>query len=261
VPPHLAGRSSQAAGDATFRVLECTHRHLTTIRMSQTNAARVSALLEVACVVAAGLVAHAGLRSLQLGVGVSAFGVLVPLALATGLMWRRRSSWRDVGLRRPARLRGALLWGLGLFVVEILLLPMVVAPLSAALHVPPQDLRAFADLPGNTARYLWLLIPITWGTAAFGEEMLYRGYYFDRLVAVFGPSRIGTVAALLAQAALFALGHAYLGPRGMLNAGGIGLIAGCALLANGRNLWPLFLAHGLVDSFGITALYLGLAHG
>ena len=27
------------------------------------------------------------------------------------------------------------------------------------------------------------------------------------------------------------------------------------------NLWPLFIAHGLVDSVGITALYLGVAHG
>jgi hypothetical protein len=64
---------------------------------------------------------------------------------------------------------------------------------------------------------------------------------------------------VLGQATLFAFGHAYLGPRGMLNAGALGLLGGLCYLWNGRNLWPLFIAHGLVDSVGLTALFLGLA--
>jgi membrane protease YdiL (CAAX protease family) len=67
-------------------------------------------------------------------------------------------------------------------------------------------------------------------------------------------------AAAFGQATLFALGHSYLGPRGMLNAGALALVAGLGYRWNGRNLWPLFMAHGLVDSVGLTALYLGVAH-
>ena len=65
---------------------------------------------------------------------------------------------------------------------------------------------------------LALLVPLGWGTAAFGEELIYRG----------------------------------------LNAAAIGLVSGGVYLANGRKLWPLIIAHGLVDSVGLTVLCLGL---
>jgi membrane protease YdiL (CAAX protease family) len=54
------------------------------------------------------------------------------------------------------------------------------------------------------------------------------------------------VAAAVGQAALFGAVHAYLGPRGVVNAAAIGLVAGGAYLADGRNPWPLVIAHGLV---------------
>ena len=65
---------------------------------------------------------------------------------------------------------------------------------------------------------------------------------------------------MLAQASLFGLGHAYLGPRGIMNAAAIGLVSGAVYWANGRNLWPLVIAHGLVDSVGLTMLRLGVSH-
>ena len=203
--------------------------------------------------------AHGVLRSLKLGVGVAALGTVAAFALATWFLARRGIHWRDLGLGRPKHLGVALGWGLGLFVVDILVLPVIAQQVSDALGFPPQRLGAFSGLVGNTLEYLVLLIPVTWGAAAFGEELVYRGFIYQRLTDAFGGTRSASTIALLTQAALFALGHAYLGPRGMLNAGALGLVAGLAYLANGRNLWPLFIAHGLVDTVGITALYLGAA--
>jgi membrane protease YdiL (CAAX protease family) len=222
---------------------------------------RASALLEVALVFAAGVVTYHWLRSLQLGVAVTALGTVVPLVLATVLLHRRGVRWRELGFRRPNDLRAAALWAIGLFLVDMLLIPPIVGSLSTALGFPPQDLSAFADLKGNTLKYLVLLLPIAWGAAAFGEELLYRGFIFQRLTDALGPSGWATTVALLMQAALFAAGHAYLGPHGMLNAGALGLVAGLAFVRSGRNLWPLIIAHGLVDTVGITALYIGVAHG
>lgn len=62
------------------------------------------------------------------------------------------------------------------------------------------------------------------------------------------------------QALLFGLGHAYLGPRGVMNAASIGLVSGAVYWASGRNLWPLIVAHGLIDSVSLTLLRLGVAH-
>ena len=229
--------------------------------MAPASGPRTAALLEVLAVVVVNTLVHWWLRSLHLGVGVSAFGILITVSLATWLLRRRSLRWAHVGLRHPGRPGVAVAWGLGLFLVEMLVLPAIVGPVSTALDLPPQDLGAFADLQGNTPMYLLLLVPITWGTAAFGEEMLYRGFILQRLTDAMGQTRVAAAIALIAQAVLFTIGHAYLGPRGMLNAGAIGCVAGLAFIANGRNLWPLVIAHGLVDTVGITALYLGVAHG
>jgi membrane protease YdiL (CAAX protease family) len=149
----------------------------------------------------------------------------------------------------------------GLFLVEMLVPPMVATPIANALQLPQQHLEVFAGLQGNTTRYLVMLVPVAWGAAALGEELIYRGFLFSRLTQLFAGRCYGTGLALIGQAALFSMGHTYLGPRGMLNAGILGLIAGAAYVANGRNLWPLIVAHGLVDTVGITVLYLGIAHG
>jgi len=228
--------------------------------MPGTSDSRTAALLEVAAVVVLGLVVRGWLRGQNLGVGFTALGTLATLALATWLLARRHTSWRDIGFRRPEVLGVAALWALGLFLVDMLAVPAIVRGVSDALNLSPQDLSAFSDLEGNTLRYLVLLIPVTWGVAAFGEELLYRGFIYRRLSDAFGRTHWASAFAQLAQAVLFALGHAYLGPRGMLNAGTLGLAAGLAFMGNGRNLWPLILAHGLVDTVGITALYLGVAH-
>jgi membrane protease YdiL (CAAX protease family) len=67
--------------------------------------------------------------------------------------------------------------------------------------------------------------------------------------------------AALCQALLFGLAHAYLGPRGVLNASAIGLVSAGVFLADGRNLWPLIVAHGLVDTVGLTLIRFGVGHG
>jgi hypothetical protein len=37
-------------------------------------------------------------------------------------------------------------------------------------------------------------------------------------------------------------------------------VMGGVYWANDRNLWPLIIAHGLVDSVSLTVLRLGVAH-
>ncbi len=64
---------------------------------------------------------------------------------------------------------------------------------------------------------------------------------------------------MLLGAVLFGYGHYYKGPAGMVDSGVAGLILGIAYLAAGRNLWAPILAHGIIDTVGVTALYFGWA--
>ena len=102
--------------------------------------------------------------------------------------------------------------------------------------------------------YLLFLIPVSWGSAAFGEEMLLRGFLLNRIE---GLTR-SAVWAVLGQAAIFALAHLYLGITGVLMVFVVALVFGAVYLRCGRNLWPVIVAHGLVDTVAMTALYLGL---
>ena len=222
---------------------------------------RSAALLEVLAVV---LVAYGTRRLLQYwgaGFAGGASSTILAVLLSAWLLRRRGGSWADLGLKRPAKPGSAASWTVALFLVALLVVPAVSAVIGNALHFPAQHLEIFARLQGNLGLYLVLLIPVTWGTAAFGEELVCRGFIMRRLGDALGGSGAAEFGALLGQAVLFGLAHGYLGPRGMLNAGALGLLFGCCYQLSGRNLWPLFVAHGLVDTVGITMLYLGLAHG
>jgi membrane protease YdiL (CAAX protease family) len=191
---------------------------------------------------------------------VGAVAVIVGVALATGLLALRGESWRTLGWRQPPHLGHATVWTLGTFLVLIVVLPTLLEPIAAALALPPQHLERLGDIRGNTARFLVLLLPLGWGTAAFGEELLYRGFFNTRLARAFGGSRAALAVGAIGQATFFGLAHLYLGPRGVLNAFAIGLVSAGVYLNDGKNLWPLIVAHGLVDTVGLTVIRLGLGH-
>jgi membrane protease YdiL (CAAX protease family) len=228
--------------------------------MSSDSRSRAIALAEVVAVATVGSAVRAGMRALGAGIAAGSLSIVVVLALATWLLRRRGLSWRELGLRRPPDFGAMAGWTLALLLVDAILVPQLTAFVGHSLGWPPQHLEAFAELRGNLARYLVLLIPVSWGSAALGEELLFRGFLARRMADALGGTPGAELSANFAQAALFALAHAYLGPRGMLSAGALGLAAGFVWRSGGRNLWPLVIAHGLVDTVGITVLYLGVPH-
>ena len=72
-----------------------------------------------------------------------------------------------------------------------------------------------------------------------------------------GESRGAVMSALVLQAMIFGLAHAYQGASGILGSALNGLIFGTVTLAARRSIWPAALAHGINNTIGILALYLG----
>ncbi len=196
--------------------------------------------------------------------GVLAFspilGTLAGLGVATFFLRRHGKTWADLGLRKPDKWLRTLLLPIAGVIASGVLIGLVAKPLVSALGLAPPDISLIVDaVEGNLTNYLLFLIPVSWGSAAIGEEMLARGFILNRVSAMTGYHRMGTVIAIVTQAIVFALGHLYQGAAGAIDVFTIALVFGGLYAVSKRNLVSCILMHGLVDTMAITAIYLGYA--
>ena len=143
----------------------------------------------------------------------------------------------------------------GIGVVLIQLSGALLDPLLDRYVGGARDLTRFSDVAGSPAA-LMKLLALNWTVAAFGEEPAFRIVLMRGIAFSLGDSRTAFGIALIAQAVLFGLVHAYQGPAGVVGAGINGLIFGGLTLAARGSIWPAALAHGASNTIGIVGLYL-----
>ena len=184
------------------------------------------------------------------------------LVLSLILLWffsrQRKAKWDSYGVKRPTSWFRTILMSLGVALGILGVVVLVINPiLNVIPNLEPRDMSHFDLLTGNLPSLLINLV-LMWITAGFLEEFLWRGYLINRLVDLFGSQATLTwVLVIIISAIIFGLGHGYQGTMGMLKTGAIGLVFGLAFLAVGRNLWPLVLAHALIDSLDFITHYFG----
>jgi len=182
----------------------------------------------------------------------------VPILFVLGLISvrLRDGSWIAMGLRWPVSWRRTVLFALGTAALRILLGALVVDPITARFWPPAIAPSGSNEITGHVMVALqWL--GIIWTFAAFGEEIGYRGYLLNRAADVGGRSKAAYWAGVLVVGVLFGYGHYYKGPSGIVDSGMAGLLLGAAYVLAGRNLWVCILAHGFIDTFGVTAAFFG----
>ncbi len=172
------------------------------------------------------------------------------------MMWLRGVGWRNLGLRRPTSWRSTLLLGVAIGVGYQYFSLYLLEPLIARLTGNLPDVSQFAPLVGNTF-FLFLSLIVSWTLAAFGEELVFRGYLMNRVVDLVGSNRSGWLISLIVVSILFGITHLYQGMSGIIVITLHGLLLGALYLATGRNLWVPIIAHGLNDTVGFILIYLG----
>ena len=133
---------------------------------------------------------------------------------------------------------------------------VAVNPLIEDLFGGARNLERFSYVEGSVASLVALLIT-NWTLAAFGEEFAYRIVLMRGISFVLGDSRRGQISALVLQAVMFGLIHAYQGPTGIAGSMFSGLVFGAVTIAARWSIWPAALAHGVNNTIGIIALYHG----
>lgn len=181
--------------------------------------------------------------------------VFVPLSAILVLLWawQSRTPWGEIGFVRPRSWVGTVVIGVVFGCAFKLLMKAVVMPLLGA---PPIN-QAFHYLVGNTAALPAILYLVIVG-AGFGEEVIFRGYLFERLGKLFGTGARAKISIVLITAFWFGAEHYSLqGIPGAQQATIVGLIFGAIFAITGQ-LWLLIIAHTAFDLTAIALIYWNL---
>ena len=185
-------------------------------------------------------------------------GLIISLLLLWVASRLRGASWSDFSLIRSKSWFRTVLISLGVALAILGTIVMIINPIMKAFpDLGSQDLSSFDYLSGSLPNLIIQLLNI-WITAAFLEEFMFRGYLMKRIVDLQGKeTKIAWVIALVGSAVIFGLVHSQQGAGGMFKVGAIALVFGLSYLATGRNLWPLILAHGLIDTIDMVQHFFG----
>jgi len=155
------------------------------------------------------------------------------LLIAWASLRLRGLGWRSAGLNADRRWLGLLGIGIGAGGAFWAFEFFVENPLLYQLTGRYPDLHAFDDLIGNV-RLLAILLALNLVLAAFGEEMVWRGYALPRVADTLGESRWAWAASLLAVNVAFGLAHLYQGEAGIVQASVQGVLLGLLISQPGE---------------------------
>ena len=161
-------------------------------------------------------------------------------------------SWGDLGLARPNTWWKPILVTVLVF-ISLVLFSRYLQPYFYQLGEKP-DISQLFVLNGNLQLLIFSII-FVWITAAFLEELVFRGFLIPALEIIFGRNRWSTWASLIVSSLIFGLIHAWQGISGILITSCIGFIFGVAYLLNGRRIWPIIAVHGIVDTITLVSIY------
>ena len=178
--------------------------------------------------------------------------LMMPLSAILALLWAWISGtpWRDLGLIRPRSwtrtIVVGILFGLALkFAMKSIVMPLLGAPpVNAAFHF----------LTHNPSEVPWMIYT-SLVVAGFGEEVLFRGWAFERFGKLIGTAPWAKATAVLVISALFGYAHyGFQGIPGVENATIVGLVFASVFAVTGR-IYLLMIAHVAFDLFAFAMIY------
>ena len=178
--------------------------------------------------------------------------IIPPLSAVLVLIWAHVSHtpWRSLGFAPPRSWTRTIAIGIGFGVAFKLALKAIVMPLFGA---PAINLR-YHYLAGNAAALPSMLFAVIVG-AGFGEETVFRGFFFERLGKLFGASRAALTVTVLLTSGLFAIAHYQdQGLPGVEQAAVTGVMFGTIYAVGGR-LWLPMIAHAAFDLTAVGLIY------
>jgi CAAX protease family protein len=226
-------------------------------------------LLEILIVFSPAIIAISGYFLLNIqnpmhfiaSVWVANIGMLGLIGLGIKM---RGETWATIGVAFARPQAKAVFWSI-LKALAILIFTVAAFIFGAILMLnligTPEgaDMTQYNYMNGNLP-YLILSLAGAYIVSSFGEEVVYRGFLMTRLQSIFGgDTKIAVAIALIISSFIFGLAHFGWGLTGIVQTAFMGAALATCFLLNKRNLWPLILAHGIMDTALFVQLYLAPA--
>jgi hypothetical protein len=192
------------------------------------------------------------------GVGFMTNGLFysfVTLIIAGWRMHVRGITWKNLGLNKPDNLLRTL--GISALILASVVISIIFfeiikdhLPFSLAPDTSSESAASkFGDLKGNWIHFLFIL-PLIWIESML-EELLDRGFLMNWIEKLFSKTYFATAIAVILQAVIFGFRHSNDFSERSLTVGIIGLVMGIAYMVSGRNLWPLIIAHMVLNTLSM----------
>lgn len=186
-------------------------------------------------------------------VGFLANGLFWSFTTLVVASWRMRArgvTWRELGLYRPKHIGKMLGFSAIIFITVVLAmivfevvkdqLPFSIVPDTSS------DESKFGNLKDNYPLFFSIIF-FVWIESML-EELLDRGFVLNWFEKLFSKTSMATVLAVLIQAMIFGFRHSNDLSARSISVGLIGLVMGIAYVVFGRNLWPLIIAHCVLNT-------------
>lgn len=178
--------------------------------------------------------------------------ILYPLALTS--LGVRKIEWRDIGFGFKDFTIFKILLGVAVAVAYYFIDQNIVNPIASRFAAP--GLPEIFNIQGDVSKYI-IGLALSWTTAAFLEEIVFRGYLINRFIDLMGETLITKILIVLMTGIGFGFVHSYQGMNGAISAGFIGVFQAMVYFMNGKKLAIPIIAHGVYDTIGFTLLFLG----
>jgi hypothetical protein len=177
------------------------------------------------------------------------------LVIAIWRMKVRNISWKNLGLSKPESIKKTLFVTIGILiaiVLSIMAFEMIKDYLPFSIeqkNYSENSASKFGNLKGNWLLFFTIMPAVL--VESMLEELLDRGFLINWFERLFSSITFATILAVILQALIFGFRHSYDLSDRSIRVGLIGLIMGIAYVKFGRNLWPLIIAHCILNTMSM----------
>lgn len=182
------------------------------------------------------------------------YGYFFGLGIVFFISWQKKWDWSVFGFGKKITLRTVIK---GIWLTIPLFVGLSIIEPFLQKYYGNLNLDSVAHIRGDWGNYIILMI-IMWIFAAFGEELLFRGYYMRSFAKLFGDTNTAWLLAALFISIYFGISHGYQGTAGIISVAIGSMYFSIIYFLNRNNLALAALVHGFYDTIGLTLIYLNM---